>query len=392
MITDEWKKVKLGDVAVNYDNKRIPLSSMQRNTRKGVYPYYGAQGIIDSIDDYIFDGQYLLVAEDGENLKSKKENIVNIAKGKFWVNNHAHIIQNNDLSDFLYLYYILNNIDIASYITGSAQPKLNQANLNSIEIPLPPLVVQRKISDILSSLDAKIVNNRAVNHHLEQIAQAIFKSWFVDFEPWGGKMPNDWKWGTFGDCLATIESGTRPKGGAESEGVPSIGAENIERFGCYDYSKEKYVSRAFYRQMKRGIVKSGDVLLYKDGAYTGKVSMALDGFPHTECAVNEHVFILRANDIFLTQFYLYFWLCLDESRNRLFAMASSKAAQPGLNQNEVQSLSVLIPNINVVRKFNETVKSIMYAIAHNAIENRYLSETRDRLLPKLMSGEIEVII
>ena len=87
---------RFDEVTINHDRKRIPLSSMERSKRKGNYRYFGAQGIIDYIDDYIFDGTYLLIAEDGENLKSNKQNIAQIVSGQFWVNNHAHIITTNE--------------------------------------------------------------------------------------------------------------------------------------------------------------------------------------------------------------------------------------------------------------------------------------------------------
>ena len=148
---EEIKTYKLGDVVNILDSKRVPLSSMQRQQRKGVYPYYGAQGIIDYIDDYIFDGEYLLIAEDGENLKSQKQDIAQIAKGKYWVNNHAHIIESNGLCNIQYICYLLNRIDLSGYITGSAQPKLNQDNLRKIEITLPPLKEQCRICLLYTS-------------------------------------------------------------------------------------------------------------------------------------------------------------------------------------------------------------------------------------------------
>jgi type I restriction enzyme, S subunit len=162
----KWKKVKLGDVAELYDASRVPLSGMERKKRKGCYPYYGAQGIIDYINDYLFDGRYIIVAEDGENLKSRQLPIANLATGKFWLNNHAHILKNNELSNLLFLYYWLNSIDYSAYITGSAQPKLNQENLIKIEIDLPDLVTQKKIAGILSSLDDKIELNNRINGNL----------------------------------------------------------------------------------------------------------------------------------------------------------------------------------------------------------------------------------
>ena len=163
---EEWKSYRLGDLINVLDYKRIPLSSKQREARKGIYPYYGAQGIIDYVDDFIFDGEYLLIAEDGENLKSQKQDIAQIAKGKYWVNNHAHIVESNGLCDIRYICYLINGMDLSGYITGSAQPKLNQANLLAIEVKLPSLHKQRQISDFLSRFDEKIALNTLINHNL----------------------------------------------------------------------------------------------------------------------------------------------------------------------------------------------------------------------------------
>lgn len=186
-----------------------------------------------------------------------------------------------------------------------------------------------------------------------------------------------------------IQSGSRPRGGAVTIGIPSIGAENIERFGVYDYSKDKYISSEYFKSLKRGIVRSGDVLLYKDGAYTGKVSMALDGFPHDKCAVNEHVFILRTSDARF-QFSLYCLIIREDIRQKIFALASSKAAQPGLNQNELMSIPIMLPKEDGLLAFERFADPLMHMIARNAKENKTLSALRDTLLPKLMSGEIDV--
>lgn len=146
----------------------------------------------------------------------------------------------------------------------------------------------------------------------------------------------------------------------------------------------------YFKKLNRGVVHSGDVLLYKDGAYTGKVSMALDNFPHAQCAINEHVFILRPSKRAPSSFFLYFLLLYDENRQALFSRASSKAAQPGLNQTEVKTLSILLPTTEEIIKFDNTIAPIMHQIAKNANENRKLSTLRDTLLPKLLSGEILV--
>lgn len=162
----ELKEYQFDQITVNFDKKRVPLSGAQREKRRGKYRYYGAQGIIDYIDDYIFDGTYLLIAEDGENLKSKKQNIAQIVEGQFWVNNHAHVVQGNEFCDTRYLCYLLNSMDLSGYITGSAQPKLSQSNLNAITLFLPRIDKQHKIVEYLYMLDKKITINQQINDNL----------------------------------------------------------------------------------------------------------------------------------------------------------------------------------------------------------------------------------
>ena len=289
-------------------------------------------------------------------------------------------------------YYIdspLGQAYINSNVNTTVQVTLNIKSLVDMPIPLPDHAILEKIVAILSSLDDKIELNRRINANLEQQAQAFYKSWFVNFEPFGGKMPEDWRVGTLGDIIETIESGSRPKGGSETSGVPSIGAEKIERFGHYEYSGEKFINRDYFHKMKRGHVKNGDVLLYKDGAYTGKTSMVLDGFPYRECAVNEHVFILRTVTS-KYQFFLYCLMSYPDIRKMVYTLASAKAAQPGLNQTELLGVNIVVPSYNMIKKFNHFITPHMHQIAINALESSRLAQLRDTLLPKLMSGEIKV--
>ena len=175
------KKILLDCVDI-LDFKRIPLSANERARMKKIYPYYGAQGIIDYVEDFIFDGEYILIAEDGENLRSLSKNIATWATGKFWVNNHAHILGYNGNSNLRFIYYFLSSMDLRRYVTGSAQPKLNQYNLANLEIDLPPLEVQRQIGNFLYSLDQKISLNKKINATLEDMAKTLYDYWFVQFD------------------------------------------------------------------------------------------------------------------------------------------------------------------------------------------------------------------
>ena len=139
------------------DGRRIPLSESQRAGRKGSYPYYGASGIIDYIDDYIFDEKLLLLSEDGANLINRSTPIAFIATGKFWVNNHAHVLRPlPNMVNIRFLAYALSDYDVSIFNFASAQAKLNQSNARRIAFPLPPLNMQIRIADYLDNLKSKV--------------------------------------------------------------------------------------------------------------------------------------------------------------------------------------------------------------------------------------------
>lgn len=309
-----------------------------------------------------------------------------------------------------YLYYLLKNFTsvFTSRESGTVFGSINKAGIESVKLPFPNECEQKAIAKILSDLDEKIETNNKINKKLEEMAQAIFKQWFVDFEfpnedgkPYkssGGEMseseqgmiPKGWEYKKLDDVLNTIEAGNRPKGGAGNltEGIPSIGAENIIGLGKYDYSKEKFVTEDYFNSMKKGIVQSKDVLLYKDGAQLGRKTMFMDGFPHEKCCINSHVFILRSNNS-ISQSYLYFWLDQDYMTQNIINL-NANSAQPGINQIQVKSLNILVPTKEIIEKFELTVNSLLDKLFVNCKENTKLANIRDTLLPKLMSGEIRV--
>ncbi len=156
----EWKK--LGDVCEVLDSRRKPVSKGKRN--EGVYPYYGANGIQDYVDDYIFDGAYLLMGEDGSVINADKSPVLHWATGKIWVNNHAHVLAENNSSLLRYLYYILQCTDVSDIVRG-VPPKINQANMRNLLIPIPSLQEQQRIVGILDTFTSSIENLK------EQITQ-----------------------------------------------------------------------------------------------------------------------------------------------------------------------------------------------------------------------------
>ena len=181
-LPEGWVWATVDQVTDNHDGHRVPLKSEVRDTRAGQYPYYGASGVIDDIDDYLFDGEYLLIAEDGANLLSRSTPIAFMATGRFWVNNHAHVVQTWGGVPLQYLSVFLNATNLALFVTGTAQPKLTQASLNKIVIPLPPLAEQKQIvalvEERLSQIDSAQKTIDAELIRSKRLRQSILKQAF----------------------------------------------------------------------------------------------------------------------------------------------------------------------------------------------------------------------
>ena len=379
---NNWKKVRLSELA-DITMGQSPKSDFYNSKGDGL-PFL--QGNRTFGDKYpTFDTWTTFVtkeAEVGDVIMSVRAPVgdINITPLKMCLGRGVCGLRHKQgAQEFLYYLLRANKENLINRENGTVFGSINKTDISNLEVQVPSLREQIQIGLTLKAIDDKIENNKKINHHLEQIGQELFEEIYYDGSS-----------AQLGDIISTLESGSRPKGGAETDGIPSIGAENIERFGQYDYTKEKFISLEYFQKLKRGIVHSGDVLLYKDGAYTGKVSMALDDFPHAQCAINEHIFILRPNELAPSSFFLYFLLLHDKNKQALFSRASSKAAQPGLNQTEVKTLPILLPKTEMITKFESTIAPVMHQIAKNANENRKLITLQKALLPKLLSGEISV--
>lgn len=155
-IPSSWRWVRFGHATICRDGQRIPISKDQRSGRQGEYDYYGASGVIDKIDEFIFDEPLLLIGEDGANLLNRSTPIAFIASGKYWVNNHAHVLDSACVDMLKFLAIFINAIDLAPFVTGTAQPKMNQAKMNAIPVAVPPLAEQKRIVARVDQLMALI--------------------------------------------------------------------------------------------------------------------------------------------------------------------------------------------------------------------------------------------
>ena len=378
---------KLSDLCEILDSKRKPLSALQRAKKQGIYPYYGAQGIIDHLDDYLLDGEYLLVAEDGANLETRNQPIANIAKGKIWVNNHAHVLGSNGKCPLNLLGFILNNMNISPYVTGCAQPKLNQENLRNIEIELPSHI--DSIASILSSLDRKIELNNKINADLEEMAQAIFKNWFVDFEPFKdgnfvdselGMIPEGWKVGRLTDVIKLMPGGT-PKTSEplywDNGTIPFFSPKDVN--GVYCFATEKHITEAGLNKCSSNLYPKDTIFITCRGT-VGKVCLVA-----CDMAMNQSNYAIKAIDGY-SQYYVFFLVksvverLIKKSNGAVFSAITSKDFDE----------EILIPSQNAVEDFTNVIDGFFRRIFTIGTENSRLSTLRDTLLPRLMSGELEV--
>ena len=317
--------------------------------------------------------------------------------------------------------------ELLNSATGSTFPNVSASQIADIPYPDFSVEDQRAIAHILGTLDDKIELNRRMNETLEAMARALFKSWFVDFDPVRAKMEGRWRQGesmpglpadlydlfpdrlvgsefgeipegwavkSLGSYLEILETGYRPPGGVSGivSGIPSMGAESIERVGTFDFSKTKYVPLEFYNGMRRGVVEDGDVLIYKDGGRPGELEPSVTyisrGFPFRAFCINEHVYRIRTKQF--SQQLLYCYMTTSAAFWQMRELATG-VAQPGLNRRAVESIAIAVPADNrVLRVCQGRIGPLLDGCNINSLESRRLSQIRDALLSKLVTGEVSL--
>ena len=178
----EWEKKRLEECVEFLDGLRKPIKSEDRKSEQGLYPYYGASGIIDYIDGYIFDGEYILLSEDGANIIDRNYRVSFIAKGKIWVNNHAHVLQPYDGLDINFLSETLERLNYAVYNTGTTMPKLNQEVCRNINLKIPTTKEQNKIGNLLSLLNKRIATQSKIIEDLKKLKCAIIEKVYSEIQ------------------------------------------------------------------------------------------------------------------------------------------------------------------------------------------------------------------
>lgn len=379
---EEWKECKLSDIC-DYGKDRIEVSSLDNSN------YISTENMLPNragitIATTLLTGEYTPSFEIDDTLVSNiRPYFKKIWKATFSGGCSADVLvfKSKENVSKEYLYYVLADDEFFKYsMTTSKETKMPRGDKTSImnyPIKLPPLPIQQKIAAILSSLDDKIELNNKINTNLEQQAQALFKNWFVDFEPFGGKMPEGWKVGKLSEIADYLNGLAMQKFRPleDEEGLPVLKIKEL-RQGCYDESSELCSPSKVKPEY---IIHDGDVIFSWSG------SLLVDIWCGGTCGLNQHLFKVTSQTY--EKWFYYLWT--KHHLDKFIFLAADKATTMGhIKREELDKAEVVIPDDKTYQNLTSVIKPFIDEIINNRIENRKLSQIRDGLLPKLMNGEI----
>lgn len=390
----EWKECTIGDIASVKGGKRLP-KGVNLITERNSHPYIRIKDLTEKILELKSSYEYVdddtqksisrYIVATGDILISIVGTIGLIAvvgdslKGANLTENCVKLINIKEDVDKDFLYYFLvssmGQDEIKKGTVGAVQPKLPIKNIQSIRMFLPPIEIQQQISGLLATLDRKIELNNKINENLEQQAQAIFKSWFVDFEPFGGKMPAEWKIGTISDICRYSKD--------------KVNIENL--------TLDTYYSTENMQPNRQGAVQAtalptikqttacqkGDVLVSNIRPYFKKILYCF-----SECGCSTDVLCFVPN---ITEFSAYLYCTLYSDKFFDYMVAGAKGTKmPRGDKQQIMMYPICIPSTEYISKFNQAISPMLETVYNNRNEVKELAYLRDTLLPKLMNGEIDV--
>ncbi|WP_275400675.1 restriction endonuclease subunit S [Enterococcus faecium] len=364
--TDDWEERKLGELTESFDGKRVPIDSDLRIS--GKYPYYGATGIIDYVDDYIFNGEYVLLAEDGANIIMRNYPVAYLTQGKFWLNNHAHIMRMRNGSNY-FLVQVLEKIDYKKYNTGTAQPKLNSKIVKNIELKIPHIEEQQQIGNFFKQLDDTIALHQRKLDLLKKTKKGFLQKMFPKN---GAKVPEirfpgfteDWEQRKLGE-IVQITMGQSPN----SENYTENPEDYILVQGNADMKNNRVVPRVWTTQITKQAEK-GDLIL-SVRAPVGDI-----GKTDYDVVLGRGVAAIKGNDFIFQQLGKMkesgYW-------NRF----STGSTFESINSNDIREALITIPTGEEQQKIGTFFKQLDDTLALHQRKLDLLKETKKGFLQKM---------
>ena len=344
VLPDGWCLTDIGELLINRDGERKPVSSVIRSKQTSkIYDYYGAAGVIDKVDSYLFDERLLLIGEDGANLLSRSKNNAFFAEGRYWVNNHAHVLDATDKNLLDFIAIVINSMKLDDYITGSAQPKLSQDNLNKIPIVLPPLAEQQRIIAEIKKWFTLIDQIEQDKADLQTTIE-LTKSKILDLAIHGKLIPQDPNDEPAIELLKRINSYFTPCDNGHYTQLPE---------GWAICKMKQITSITNGKSQKNVETLNGIYPIYGSGGVIGRANQYLciagstiigrKGTINNPIFVEEHfwnvdtAFGLKANDAILDKYLYYFCLSFD------FSKLDKSTAMPSLTKTSIGNVLIPIP-------------------------------------------------
>ena len=350
LIPNDWDITNLQNAVAFLDSRRIPTKDSDRAKMVGRYPYYGASGIIDYVNDWIFDDDLILLGEDGANIIDRSSRLAFEIHGKCWVNNHAHVMKPN--KDFCngFLSEYLESLKYDQYNTGTAQPKLNREKCNGIPVVKPPLAEQQRIANALSDVDTLINNLEKLIAKKKNVKQGAMQQLltgrkrlpgFVPAKPIYkqtelGQIPTDWEVKSLGlitqNCSYGVGAEAEPfKGGAKYIRITDIDDDNRR------FSPSPLMSPAFYEE--KHIVKENDLLIARTGASVGKTYL----YDKNDGKLIFAGFLIKMNICGANAKFVFY--CTQTKYYQDWIISeSARTGQPGVNLQQMKTLQFSIPS------------------------------------------------
>jgi type I restriction enzyme S subunit len=371
----EWKEVTISDIANLKNGKKRPSES-------GVIPVFGGNGIMDYVNSSNGEDT-IVIGRVGAYC-----GCVYLSKGKCWVSDNAIAAKAKEGNDNEYLYYLLSSLNLNHHHIGGAQPLMTQDIIGRIEVIVPQKEEeQRRIASILSSLDRKIELNNKINADLEEMAQAIFKNWFVDFEPFKdgkfvdselGMIPEGWKVGRLTEIASYMNGLAMQKFPPENneDSLPVLKIKELGQGFCGTDS-----DRCSCNIKDECKIHNGDVIFSWSG------TLLVDVWCGGDCGLNQHLFKVTSKDY--PKWFYYYWT--KHHLQEFIHIAKDKAVTMGhIKRGHLEEAMVAIPDNDSMEKAHELFEPILSKMISLRLEFSRLSTLRDTLLPRLMSGELEV--
>ncbi len=389
-----WQYVTLQDVAEDLDSKRIPVEKGKRV--RGQIPYYGATGIVDYVDDFIFDEDILLVGEDGADW-SPFANTAFIASGRSWVNNHAHVLRVHHGVNMIFLKEVLNLYDLEVYTSGSTRRKLNKADLMQIKLLMPSTPSEQdKIAAVFTGVNAMLIATQKVIDQTEQLKKHLIQQLLTRGINHGkfarsmlGEIPNSWEVQPISKLVELVidhrgKTPTKLGGSWCSVGTPAISAMNVKGNKIIKPETFKFVDDRLYAKWMKRELKGGDLLLTSE-APMGEMYIIKNGEKY---CLSQRLFALRFTDTIMPEFFYYFFGS-STGQKQLDVRKSGSTAQ-GIRQSELMKVLVPVPPLGEQRTIVGLLSSLDAKIdAHRRIKAKQEKLMRG-LMQDLLTGKVRV--